>query len=154
MKTPRISTKSRIIAAAAAATLAGGAAVAAAAPARADYGPGSVYNIELSANLAGPQGGGAWIWIQLQANGTGEYQGSDCGHGLAPASPDSGTVTWSSSGGELTISPVVLNGLGGFPATVTAPAAYGHYTGTLGSFITLPPFIPGTAGTSQLQVAP
>jgi MFS family permease len=87
-----------------------------------------------------------------QADGTGEYQGADCGHGQG-ATSDSGTVTWSSSGGELTISPVVLNGLGGFPATVTAPAAYGHYTGTVGSFITLPPFIPSSVGTSQLQVA-
>ena len=152
MKAPRLNVKSRIIAAAAAATLAGGAAVAAAAPAWADYGPGSVYNIELSANVPGPQGGGAWIWIQLQADGTGEYQGADCGHGQG-ATSDSGTVTWSSSGGELTISPVVLNGLGGFPATVTAPAAYGHYTGTVGSFITLPPFIPSNVGASQLQVA-
>lgn len=52
------------------------------------------------------------------------------------------------------ISGIVLNGLGGFPATVTVPAAYGHYTGTVGSFITLPPFIPPTIGNSQLQVAP
>ena len=52
------------------------------------------------------------------------------------------------------ISDVVLNGLGGFPATVTVPAAFGHYTGTIGSFITLPPFIPPTIGRSQLQVAP
>jgi hypothetical protein len=153
MRAPRINLKSRSIAAAAAATLAGGAAMAAAAPAWADYGHGSVYNIELSANLAGKDGGGAWIWIQLQANGTGEYQGSDCGHGQAPATPDSGTVSWSSSDGQLTISPVVLNGLGGFPATVTVPAAYGHYTGALGTYITLP-FPANNIGTSQLQVAP
>jgi hypothetical protein len=49
---------------------------------------------------------------------------------------------------------VVLNGLGGFPATVTVPDTLGHYTGTVGSFITLPPFIPVGAGNSQLQVAP
>jgi hypothetical protein len=34
------------------------------------------------------------------------------------------------------------------------PAAYGHYTGTLGSYLTLPPFIPTFIGFSQLQVAP
>lgn len=49
---------------------------------------------------------------------------------------------------------IVLNGLGGRPATVMVPAAYGHYTGTVGSFITLPPFIPPFIGNSQLQVAP
>lgn len=52
------------------------------------------------------------------------------------------------------ISGVVLNALGGFPATVTVPAADGHYTGTAGSFITLTPWIPPGAGSSQLQVAP
>jgi len=46
----------------------------------------------------------------------------------------------------------LLNGLGGFPATVTVPGALGHYRGTVGSFISLPPFIPASA--SQLQVAP
>jgi hypothetical protein len=48
----------------------------------------------------------------------------------------------------------LLNGLGGFPATVTVPGALGHYRGTVGSFISLPPFIPANAGTSQLQVTP
>ena len=57
-------------------------------------------------------------------------------------------------GTHVVISDVVLNGLGGFVATVTVPAAFGHYTGTIGSFITLPPFIPANAGFSQLQVAP
>jgi hypothetical protein len=63
-------------------------------------------------------------------------------------------VTWTTVGSNVVISGVVLNGLGGFPATVTVPAAFGHYTGTIGSFITLPPFIPPTIGFSQLQVAP
>jgi len=34
------------------------------------------------------------------------------------------------------------------------PAAFGHYAGTIGSFIILPPFIPPLIGSSQLQVAP
>ncbi len=63
-------------------------------------------------------------------------------------------MTWQLAGSQVVISGVVLNGLGGFPATVTVPAAFGHYTGTIGSFITLPPFIPPGIGSSQLQVAP
>jgi hypothetical protein len=34
------------------------------------------------------------------------------------------------------------------------PRDYGHYSGTVGSFLTLPDFIPPDVGTSQLQVAP
>ena len=63
-------------------------------------------------------------------------------------------MTWQLVGSQVVISGVVLNGLGGFPAAVTVPAAFGHYTGTIGSFITLPPFIPPFVGSSQLQVAP
>ena len=154
MKTPRINVKSRIAAAAAAAALVGGVAVAAAGPASAGYGQGAVYQVELSANASGPQGGGVWLWFGLNSDGTGDYQGSDCGHGGVGAAHDGGDVTWHVSGGQVVITGVILNGLGGFPATVTVPAAYGHYTGTLGSYITLPPFIPGFIGTSQLQVAP
>lgn len=154
MKKPRISVRSRLAAAAAAATLVGGVTLATAGPASADYGKGAVYQIELSANASGPQGGGVWLWFGLNRDHTGDYQGSDCEHGGAGAAHDGGDVTWSVVGGNVVISGVSLNGLGGFPATVTVPAAYGHYTGTLGSFITLPPFIPPNIGKSQLQVAP
>jgi hypothetical protein len=44
--------------------------------------------------------------------------------------------------------------LDGFPTTITVPVTYGHYTGTIGSYLTLPGFIPGFLGNSQLQVAP
>lgn len=154
MKTPRMRVNSRIAAAAAAAALAGGAAVATASPAWASsgYGKGEVYQIELSANISGTQGGGAWLWIGLNSNGTGDYSGSDCGHGGVGGFPDSGDVTWKVVGNQVVISGVVLNGFGGYPATVTVPAAYGHYIGTVGSYITLP--IPGDIGTSELQVAP
>jgi hypothetical protein len=147
--------KKRIALAAASALLAGGGTLAAAAPAWADYGPGAVYQIELSANAGGPQGGGVWLWIELNSDGTGDYDGSDCGHGLG-AVPDRGDVNWSLSDDhkQVIITYVALNGLGGFPATVTVPAKTGHYTGTVGSFITLPPFIPAGVGNSQLQVAP
>jgi hypothetical protein len=146
--------KSRIAFAAATALLAGAGTLPAAGPAWADYGPSAVYQIELSANVSGPQGGGLWLWIELNRDGTGDYQGADCGHGGVGSVHDSGDVTWSTSGSQIVITGVVLKGLGGFPATVTAPAATGHYKGTVGSFITLPSFIPSGAGNSQLQVAP
>src|SRR5919201_3282895 len=87
-----------------------------AAPASADYGQGALYQVEISANESGPNGGGIWLWIELTpssgstTNGTGDYSGSDCGHGLGAAS-DRGDVTWTSSGGVLTINGVTLNGL-------------------------------------------
>ena len=160
MKIPRMSAGSRLAAAAAAAALVGGATLATASPASADYGKGAVYQIELSANASGPQGGGVWLWFGLNSDGTGDYQGSDCGHGGVGAVHDGGDVKWAVVGNQVVIRGVVLNGLPGpdgtlgFPATVTVPAAFGHYTGTLGSFITLPPFIPAGIGISQLQVAP
>jgi hypothetical protein len=164
MNMSRKSARYRLAAAAAAATLAGGAAaLAAASPAAADYGQGAVYQVELSANASGRDGGGVWLWFGLNRDHTGDYQGSDCGHGGAGAAHDGGDVTWKyiNNGKNVEIDGVVLNGLPdpatgkpGFPTTVTVPAAYGHYTGTLGSFIVLPPFIPPNIGTSQLQVAP
>ena len=141
--------------AAMAVTLAGSAVALPAVPALASgYGPGAVYEIELSANAAGPEGGGLWLWIALYPDGTGDYSGADCGHGRAGAAHESGDVTWTDSGGTLIITGVTLNGLGGFPTTVTVPDRYGHYTGTLGSFETLPDFIPPFIGKAQLQVAP
>ncbi|HJQ44775.1 MAG TPA: hypothetical protein VJ870_00430 [Amycolatopsis sp.] len=107
-------------------------------------------------NVPGPQGGGVWLWFALDRNGTVDYAGSDCGHGGEGAASDKGDTTWSLSADKksVIIHDVVLNGLGGFPATVTVPAAFGHYTGTDATFITLPRFIPTGIGFSQLQVAP
>lgn len=152
---PRIGLQSRLAAAGAVVTLAGGMTLAMAGPAAA-YGPQQVYQVELSTNIPGPNGGGAWLWFGLSSNGTGDYQGSDCGHLNGPAASDGGDVTWKfiNNGQNVEIDGVVLNGLGGFVATVTVPAAFGHSTGTLGSFITVPPFIDPSAGFSQLQVAP
>lgn len=137
------------------AALAAGA-FATAGPAAADYGRGQVYQVALSDNISGRQGGGVWIWWGLNSNGTGDYSGSDCGHGGEGAASDKGDVTWtySADGTQIIISGTVLNGLGGFPTTVTIPAAYGHYTGADDSFLTLPPFIPGGIGNAQLQVSP
>src|SRR2546423_5225588 len=56
-------------------------------PASADYGRGAVYQVEITANEGGPSGGGIWLWIELtpaagsSTSGTGDYAGSDCGHG-------------------------------------------------------------------------
>jgi hypothetical protein len=133
-------------------------------PASADYGRGALYQVEITANESGPNGGGIWLWVELTpsagstTSGTGDYAGSDCGHGNGAAS-DRGDVTWSSSGGVLTISGVVLNGfgpLGPVPVTITVPSSYGHYaypTNAFGSiFSGLPPFV--TGGHAQVQVAP
>ena len=138
----------------AACVLAAAAGGATSATALADYGSGAQYQIELSANISGKSGGGAWLWISLNSDGTGDYSGADCGHGGAGAASDKGDVTWTVSGGSVVIVGVVLNGLGGFPTVVTVPTAYGHYTGTVGTFLTVPSFIPSFVGTSQLQVAP
>ncbi|HET8632120.1 MAG TPA: hypothetical protein VFL91_32235 [Thermomicrobiales bacterium] len=130
------------------------AALAAAMPAAADYGTGAVYQVEISANLGGPDGGGVWLWITLNANGTGDYHGSDCGHAQGPAASDGGDVTWTSSDGVLTISGVVLNGLSFLPPpTIHVPAAYGHYTVAGNPFQSI--FgLPFPGGTAQVQIAP
>lgn len=140
--------------------------IAAAAPALADYGPGNVYQVEISSNIPGPpvqQGGGIWLWIALSpgqgtsTSGTGDYSGSDCGHGFGAVS-DQGQVTWTMANGTLTISGVTLNGLGGLPVTVTVHSAYGHYdTDVVSVFPTLgeqPLNLPAGVGFSQVQVAP
>lgn len=133
--------------------------------ASAHYGNTAVRQIELSANINGHEGGGVWLWIELSSNGTGDYTGSDCGHAGQGAVADNGDVEWHEVEGEsegeakLVIEGITLNGLAEWPTTVTVPAAIGHYTGAIGTFLTLPPFIipPEVAeiiGNSQLQVAP
>ncbi|UUL75475.1 hypothetical protein NG819_14865 [Pseudarthrobacter sp. Fe7] len=91
-----------------------------------------MYQIELSANISGHDGGGVWLWIELDQSGTGDYKGSDCGHAGQGGYPGSGDVTWTDTGGTLTLTGVALNGLGGsrppspFPtptATTPAPSA-------------------------------
>jgi hypothetical protein len=144
-----------------AAAVACSAAFAATAPA--EYGPGAYRQIELSANAPGPQGGGVWLWIELESGGTGDYAGSDCGHGIGGFA-DLGDVTWQQVGDNIVISGVVLNGLPTDPSqgdfspwhtTITVPAKIGHYAATgVGAFMTLPSFIPSDEGFTQLQVAP
>jgi hypothetical protein len=130
--------------------------------ASADYGKGAVYQVEITANLAGPQGGGIWLWIELDGNGTGAYQGADCGHG-GGAIHDSGDVTWQDNGnGTISISGVNLLGLefafGIGPTTITVPSTYGHtsYGASDNPFLTIFDNLPGflTGGKAQVQVAP
>ncbi len=131
----------------------------------AGYSAGAAYQIEISSNIGGSNGGGIWLWIELTptspgaTSGTGNYSGSDCGHGPVNggAVSDGGDVTWSESGGMLTISGVTLNGLGGLPVTLVLPATYGHSTS---DFATVFPGvagllgIPSGVGFSQVQIAP
>ena len=130
--------------------------------ASADYGRGAVYQIELSVNSSGSQGGGIWLWVGLNADGTGDYAGSDCGHGGAGTASDRGDVTWHYSGDNVVIEGVALNALPNsivpfvpppYQTTITVPKAHGHYTGNDHAFLTLPSFLP-VGGFSQLQVAP
>lgn len=157
--------KQKIARLAAAAVLTGSVvAVAMASPAFADYGKGSTYQVEISANLpanfAGPgTGGGIWLWIELgggATSGTGDYQGSDCLHGATnPVGTqgtfvDHGSVTWSLTGTTITIQGVTIGGV--IPVTITVPAQYGHEMTDIASVF---PFLaPSGLGTSNVQVAP
>jgi hypothetical protein len=131
----------------------------AASGAQADYGPGAVYQIEISANnVGGVPGDGAWIWIALNSNHTGDYEMTDCIHtgsaGLNTASHSSGDVTWTDDGTNLSITGV--RAIGGLvPVTIKTPDTYGHYVRSTNSIILVPPnpIFPGFGGTAQLQVA-
>lgn len=96
------------------------------------------------------------MWIALNRDGTGDYTGSDCIHtgsaGLNGAGHERGDVTWTDSGGKLTITGVALVDAQ-FPVTVVVPDKYHHYVGPSDTFIqgfALGPI----GGTAQGQVAP
>lgn len=91
---------------------------------------------------------------------TGDYTAADCIHtgsllghpGLNGAGHERGDVTWTDSGGTLTITGVALVG-GVFPVTIKVPDAYDHYTLLSDDVITgfaLGPI----GGWAQVQVAP
>jgi hypothetical protein len=143
--------------------LVAGFAGAAAASASAQYGPGAVYEVELSMNIPGKQGGGIWLWLALNRDGTGDYAGADCGHGGQGSASDRGDVTWTQIGDQIVISGVTYNGIPTAPMTgdftpfaptIIVPAAYGHYAGVDDTYTTLPGWIPSGVGFTQLQVAP
>ena len=105
-----------------------------AAGAHADYGPGAVYQVEISANaLPGPS---FWFWAELDPGGaSGDYQMTDCIHvgrgGPNAAAHASGEVeSWSTGGGMLTMTGISIVG-GANTATVSVAlpssgAMYGH----------------------------
>jgi hypothetical protein len=96
------------------------------------YGPGAVYQVELSSNVPGE---GFWLWVELDSDGTGTYQEADCihlggGHATDAASHDAGDVTWTSSPGALNISGVeIIGGLEAVDLSVALPTSgYGSVT--------------------------
>lgn len=127
-----------------------------AAPAFADYGNGAVYQVEISANDVGAvPGHGLWLWMELNQDGTVDYNGSICVHngadGINHATPVSGDTTWSDNGTSLIIpmqitlhTGVVLH------LTISVPDTLGHYSGPTGNY--LAPNVIG--GDAQVQVAP
>lgn len=129
----------------------------------ADYGRGAVYQIEISGNCVGAttcipgvvKGYGIWFWAELDADGTGDYQAADCGHGYGDNSAfhDSGDVTWTSDGTTLTITGVAIFG-NAVPITITVPAPYGHYKQTFAQVFDVPALGGALPGWAQVQVAP
>ena len=136
--------------------------------ASAEYGPGAVYKVEISANaLPGPS---FWFWAELDPGGTsGDYQMADCIHvgqgGPNAAAHASGEVeSWSVGGGMLTMTGVKIIG-GEETATISAAlpssGTYGHsnaVTVTVTSAI-VPIFPVGTTfsfsgSKTQVQLAP
>jgi len=146
-----------VLALSSAGALAVGVAISAAPPVAADYGNTAVYQIEISGNFTSPTGGfGVWLWIELNADGTGDYAGSDCGHspgGFSGAAPANGDVTWTLSGDTLVIQGVTLLG-GTVPVTITVPSTLGHYTYDAISAVIHTPFLPFIPGSTIVQVAP
>jgi hypothetical protein len=132
--------------------------------ARADYGKGAVYQIEISGNCNGPttcipgfvQGYGVWLWAELDANGTGNYEAADCGHGYGDNAGfhDSGGVQWGSDGTTLTITGATIFGPNKVPIIITVPARYGHYAESFAQAILVPALGGALPGWAQVQVAP
>jgi hypothetical protein len=97
--------------------------------------------------------GGIWLWIEIDAGGTGDVAGAGCGHdraGTGGASPIRGEITWWGSvgpqGEAFAVDPNnryynVSLGDGGPP--LSFPQTVGHYS-----------FVPAPGVALQLQVAP
>ena len=97
--------------------------------------------------------GGIWLWIEIDAGGTGDVAGAGCGHdraGSGGAGPIRGEITWWASvgpqGEAFAVDPTnhyynVSLGDGGPP--LSFPQTVGHYS-----------FMPAPGVAVQLQVAP
>ena len=133
-----------------------------AASARADYGRGAVYQVEISSN---PPGFGFWIWAELDPGGTsGDYQETDCIHfgrgGPNGALHDSGSVSgWSvdATAETLTMRGVkIIGNAETVDITVPLPAggaAYGHSNSMTLTYVSGAPIVSGTF-PAQVQLAP
>jgi hypothetical protein len=161
----------RALATAAAGAIVGLLLVSSGGTARADYGSGEQYQIEISANCDGPSsciptfvnGFGIWFWAELNAGGTGDYEAADCVHagsgnvGPTGAFHDSGDVTWwySDGGSTITIAGATVLGSEKVPITITVPAEVGHYTQPFSQVIDATALGLGPLpGWAQVQVAP
>jgi hypothetical protein len=148
--------------------LTGGALAMTAGTASADYGPGAVYQVEISVN---PQGFGEWFWAALYpttsaTSGTGDYQQTDCihlggghfvgGEARDAAAHSAGDLSWSIANGVLTMTGI--GAIGGIdPQTIQVPVppgGYGH-----GNTVMLSDAFGAFTGTftgriAQVQLAP
>jgi hypothetical protein len=96
------------------------------------YSAGAQYQVELSTNVPGE---GFWIWAELGANGSGNYQETDClhlggGHATDAAAHSAGDVLrWTVSQGTLTMNGVnIIGGLETVDIVVNftpGPSGYG-----------------------------
>jgi hypothetical protein len=131
--------------------------------ARADYGPGAQYQVEISAN---PPGVGFWIWAELGPGQASDYQETDCihlggGHATDAAAHDSGEVdSWTVANGMLTMNGVKIIG-GAAKANISVPVSagvLGHSNAmTLTVTQEVEPFFPLNVPITfpaQVQVAP
>jgi hypothetical protein len=135
----------------------------------AEYGPGAVYQVEISANAQ--PGPSFWFWAELDPGGTsGDYQMTDCIHvgrgGPNAAAHASGEVaSWSVGGGMLTMTGVkIVGGANTATISVALPSSgtYGHSNYVT---VTVTAAVPGaplpvgavftfTGSSAQVQLAP
>jgi hypothetical protein len=98
--------------------------------------------------------GGIWLWIEIDAGGTGDVAGAGCGHvrGVGGgAGPIRGDITWTGTVGPEGVLFFVTDpnnlyyniSIPGEPFVIALPQTIGHYS-----------FKPAPAVTFQLQVAP
>jgi hypothetical protein len=103
-----------------------------AATARADYGPGTQFQVEISANNV--HGGNFWFWAALGPGQESDYQNTDCIHSSAGGNPGSGPngaahtsgelASWSDSGGIIEMDGVQI--VGGLATANYFVSDHGH----------------------------
>lgn len=134
-----------------------------AASARADYGPGTQYQVEISANDV--HGGNFWFWAALGPGTESDYQNTDCIHLTAGGNPgapvgaahSSGSLSsWSDNGGTIEMDGVSI--IGGL-ATANFYISDAPHSNALTVEVTsdplhlLPPVLNFSGQGTQVQVA-